>query len=101
MTGSAAQPPPGEFASLISTRAYIGTLRDRISSFDPAELLEVLQRLDCAYQAFPELLVDRTRKELLEALRSAAENLPDRAAVPILAYCVASDPSDTSSLSSL
>jgi hypothetical protein len=101
MTGAAAQPRPGEFASLIAARAFIGTLRDRISSFDPAELLEVLQQLDRAYQEFPELLVDRTRKELLEALRSAAESLPDHAAVPILAYCVASDPSDASSLTSL
>ena len=101
MTGLNGQPAPGEFASVSSARAYIETVCNRISAFDADELLDALQQLDRAFREFPELLVDRARQSLLEALQSAADRLPDRAAIPLLAYCVASDPSHACSVTAL
>ena len=79
-----------EFASLSLARAYIDTTRESIGSFGARELIDALERLDVLTDEFPELELDRPRGELLEDLRSAAENLPDRTAIPLLMYCVAS-----------
>jgi hypothetical protein len=94
------QTPTNEFASLPLAREYVAAVRERISSFDAREMVEVLARLDLAYHDFPELVLDCPREELLEGLRSAARNMPDRAAIPLLTYCVAVNPT-CSSVSSL
>jgi Domain of unknown function (DUF4214) len=90
-----------EFGSLSLGRAYIDSLREGISSVCGPELIEALDRLDRAYDEFPELELDRPRSELLEGLRSAAENMPDRAAIPLLMYCVSARPSCSSLQASL
>ncbi len=93
--------PSQELASLPLARAYIQDLRKSIGSFRARELIDALERLDAAYREFPELELDHPRRELLEGVRSAAANLPDRAAIPLLIYCVALDPSCSRSVASL
>jgi hypothetical protein len=93
--------PPQELVSLPLARAYIQDLRKSIGSFRARELIDALERLDAAYREFPELELDHPRRELLEGVRSAAANLPDRAAIPLLIYCVALDPSCSRSVASL
>jgi hypothetical protein len=95
------QPPTNELASLPLARAYVDALRERISSFVDHELIDALERLDRVYHEFPELVFDRPREELVEGLRSAAKNMPDRAAIPLLMYCVALNPSSSSSVTLL
>jgi hypothetical protein len=90
-----------ELASLPLARAYIQDLRKRISTFRVRELIDALECLDTAYREFPELELDHPRRELLEAVRSAAANMPDRAAIPLLIYCVALDPSCLRSVEAL
>jgi hypothetical protein len=93
--------PSQELASLSLARAYIEALRKSISSFHARELIDALERLDAVYREFPELELDDPRRELLEAVRSVAANLPDRAAIPLLIYCVVLDPSCSSSVGPL
>jgi hypothetical protein len=95
------QTPTDEFASLTLARAYIDTVRQGIGSLGLHELIDALQGLDRAYHQFPELVLDHPRGELLEALQSAAENMRDRTAVPLLIYCLASAPACSSSVNLL
>jgi hypothetical protein len=95
------QLPTYKFGSLSLARAYIDTVQESMGSLFGAALIDSLKRLDDAYDDFPELELDRPRGELLEGLRSAAENMPDRAAIPVLMYCVATSPSCPSALASL
>jgi hypothetical protein len=95
------QMPREGFSSLSLGRAYIDTIQESIGSLGGEELIDTLERLDYAYDEFPELELDRPRRELLEGLRSAAENMPDRAAIPVLMYCVAASSSCSSALPSL
>jgi hypothetical protein len=97
----AEQTPTDEFVSLTLARAYIDTVRVGIGSLGVHELIDALERLDRAYHQFPELVLDHPRGELLEALQSAAENMPDRTAVPLLIYCLASAPACLSSVNLL
>jgi hypothetical protein len=94
------QLPTDKFCSLCLARAYIDTVRESVGSLGGA-LIDALKRLDDAYNEFPELGLERPRGELLEGMRSAAENMPDRAAIPLLIYCVAESPSSSPSLVSL
>ena len=96
-----AQLPAHKFGSLSHALAYIDNVQERIGSLDGGELLDALKHLDYAYDEFPELELDRPRDELLEGLRLAAENMLDRAAIPLLTYCVTASPSSSSSLTSL
>jgi hypothetical protein len=91
----------GELASLPLARAYIDTLRESIASLGASELTEALGQLDRAYREFPELLIDRSCGELIEALQSATKNMPDRTAIPVLMECLAWDPTRSSSVSLL
>jgi hypothetical protein len=93
--------PTAEFGSLSPALACIDTIQESIVSLVGDELIDALKRLDRAYDEFPELELDRPRGELLDRLQSTAENLPDRAAIPLLMYCIATSPSCTSSLTSL
>jgi hypothetical protein len=93
--------PTDKFGSLSLARTYIDTVHESIGSLDGGALTDALERLDDAYNEFPELELDRPRGALLKGLRSAAENLRDRAAIPVLMYCVAASPSSSSSLVSL
>jgi hypothetical protein len=93
--------PINEFASLALARAYIDSVRETIGSFGAHELIDVLEHLDRAYREFPELALDCPPGELLEGVRSAARDMPDRTSVPLLMYCVALDPSCWSSVTSL
>jgi hypothetical protein len=90
-----------ELASLPLARAYIQDLRESISSLHARRLIDALERLDAAYREFPELELDHPRRELLEAVRSAAANMSDRAAIPLLIYCVALDASCSRSAEAL
>ena len=94
------QLPTDKFCSLCLARAYIDTVRESVGSLSGA-LIDALKRLDDAYDEFPELRLERPRGELLEGMRSAAENMPDRAAIPLLIYCVAASPSSSPWLVSL
>jgi hypothetical protein len=93
--------PTEEFSSLSLGRAYIDTIQESIGSLGGGELIDALERVDRAYDEFPELELDRPRGELLERLRFAAENMPDRTAIPLLMYCVSAGPCCSSSLASL
>jgi hypothetical protein len=94
--------PTDGFGSLSISRAYLDTIRGKISAFGGAELIDALARLDHAYDEFPELELDRPRRAVLEGLQLTAAHLPDRAAIPLLMYCVAAaDPSCPSALASL
>jgi hypothetical protein len=95
------QTPTDKFVSLTLARAYIDTVRQGIGSLGQHELIDALDGLDRAYHQFPELVLDHPRGELLEALQSAAENMPDRTAVPLLIYCLASGPACSSSVNLL
>ena len=104
--GPSSNYPPGEmstdkFGSLSLGRAYIDTVRQSIGALVGGELISALEGLDRAYDRFPELELDRPRRELLESLQSTAENLPDRAAVPVLRYCVAAGQACSSALGPL
>jgi len=91
----------GKFASMALARAYIDTVQESIGSLAGGALIDALERLDDAYDAFPELELDRPRGKLLEGLRSTAESMPDLAAIPLLMYCASGSPSSSSSLVSL
>jgi Domain of unknown function (DUF4214) len=93
--------PTDTFGSLSLGRAYIDTLQKGIGSLEGGELISALERLDDAYDEFPELELDRPRGQLLGGLRAAAENMPDRSAIPLLMYCVSASPRCSSSLASL
>src|ERR1700756_124333 len=95
------QLPIDKFCSLSLARAYIDTAQESVVSLGDGALIDALERLDRAYDEFPELELDRPRTELLGGLRSAAKNMPDRAAISLLMYCVAASPSCSSSLASL
>jgi len=97
----AEQMPTVEFASLPLARAYIDSFRERTGLFDARELIDAIARLDRAYNDFPELAVDRPRGELLAGLRSAAQDMPDETAIPLLMFCVELNPSYSSSVTSL
>ena len=90
-----------KFGSLSLAQTYIDTVHESIGSLGGGALIDALERLDDAYNEFPELELDRPRGELLEGLRSAAKSMPDRVAIPVLMYCVAASPSSSSSLVSL
>jgi hypothetical protein len=96
-----AQLPAHKFGSLSHALAYIDNVQESIGSFRARELIDALERLDAAYREFPELELDHPRRELFEGVRSAAANLPDRAAIPLLIYCVALAPSCSRSVASL
>ena len=95
------QMPTGELDSLSLGRAYIDTIRESIVSLSGGELISALERLETVYDEFPELEVDRPRDTVLQSLRSAAESMPNRAAISMLMYCAAANPSCSSSLASL
>jgi hypothetical protein len=95
------QLPTDKFGSLSLAQAYIDAVHESIGSLGGGALIDALERLDDAYDEFPELELDRPRGGLLEGLRSTAENMPDRAAIPVLMYCVAASPSCSSALASL
>ena len=95
------QIPTDTFGSLSVGQAYIDSVGENIGSLGGGKLIDALERLDRAYDEFPELELDRPRGALLKDLRSAAENMPDRSAVPLLIYCVAASPPCLSLLASL
>jgi hypothetical protein len=64
-------------------------------------LIDALERLDRAYDEFPELELDRPRREVLAGLQSTAETLPDRVAIPLLMYCAAAGSPGSPALDSL
>ena len=101
ISDSPVQAPTNEFASLALAREYIDTVRTRISASAAHELINILERLDRAYHEYPELALARPRGELLKGLRSVVGKMPDRVAISLLMYCIASDPSCSSSVSSL
>ena len=76
---SVKQTATSEFASLPLARAYIATVREEISSLGTQQLIGALLRLRRAYQEFPELELDRPRRDFSDGLQSAVEHLPDRA----------------------
>jgi hypothetical protein len=54
----------GELASLSLARAYIDAARERAGSLGARELIDTLDRVDRAYQEFPELALERPRSSL-------------------------------------
>jgi len=89
------------FCSLALGRAYIDSVQHSVSSLEGGDLIDALGRLDNAYDEFPELELERPRRAVLEGLQSTAQDLPDRAAIPLLMYCAAAGPSYSSALASL
>ena len=90
-----------KFGSPSLGRAYIDTIQQSVGSLKGGDLIDALERLDRVYDEFPELELDRPRREVLAGLQSTAETLPDRAAIPLLMYCVAAGPSCPSALTAL
>lgn len=85
-----------EFASLPLARAYIDTIREAIGSLSSPELVDAVQRLQRAYDEYPELELERPRREFSLGLRSAAKHAPDCVLIPLLTHIVAFDPSSLS-----
>jgi hypothetical protein len=54
----------GELASLSLARAYIDRVQERVGSLGARELIDALDRVDRAYQEFPELALERPRLSL-------------------------------------
>ena len=92
---------PAEISSLTLARAYIDTVQKSVGSLDGDSLVEALVHLAGAYEEFPELELDRSQGELLEHLRSATENMPEQAAIPVLMYCVGASANSSKALLSL
>jgi hypothetical protein len=92
------QPLPAEFRSLVLARAYVDTVQKSVGSLDGDSLVDALVHLARAYEEFPELELDRPQVALLEHLRSATESMPDRAAIPVLMYCVAASSTSSTAL---
>jgi hypothetical protein len=65
--------PSDEFASLSEARAYVDTVRKRMGSLGAHELIDVLDRLDRAYENFPELLPERPRPSLASIVTASLE----------------------------
>ena len=91
----------GTFGSLEFARDYTDNLRRSVNSVDGRDLVDALERLDCAYDEFPELELDRPRREVLADLQSTAETLPDRIGIPLLMYCAAAGPPNSPALALL
>jgi len=89
------------FGSLALARAYVDAVHQSVAPLVGSELIDVLERLDRAYDEFPELELDRPRRAVLEGLQSTAQSLPDRVAIPLLMYCVAAGPPGSSALAVL
>ena len=53
-----------EFGSLSQARAYIDTVREEMGSLGARELISALDRIDRAYQEFPELALEQPRRGL-------------------------------------
>jgi hypothetical protein len=53
-----------ELASLSLARAYIDAAREQVGSLGARELIDTLDRVDRAYQEFPELALERPRSSL-------------------------------------
>jgi hypothetical protein len=85
--------PTNEFASLPLAQDYIDTVRVKVGAFGNQELIAALKRLSGAYNEYPELELYCPRRELLNGFCTAAKELPDCAAIVLLMYCVALDPS--------
>ena len=98
--------PSGEmssekFSSLSLSRACIDSVQWSVGALEGGDLIDALGRLDNAYDEFPELELERPRRAVLEGLQSTAQDLPDRAAIPLLMYCAAAGLSCSSALASL
>ena|SRR5579862_1030740 len=85
------------FTSLSVAVAYIDAVREKGGSFDAHALLGAMEHLNRAYEEFPELELDRPRRDLSEVLRSAMKNLPDDLTIPLLIDLVAFDPNSRAS----
>ncbi len=89
------------FASLSVARAYIDTVREKVSSFSAQALIGAMEHLNRAYQEYPELELDRPRRDLSEGLRSAVKNLPDHLIIRMLIDLMAFDPTASASMTLL
>jgi hypothetical protein len=98
---SVSQTVTNQLASLPLARAYIDTVREEIGSLGTQQLIGALERLHRAYHEFPELELDRPRRDLSEGLRSAAQKLPESAAIPLLIHIIAFDPTCLSAMTLL
>src|SRR5215813_3342688 len=77
-----------QFASLPQARAYIDMVRERIGSLGQPELIEALDRIDRAYQEFPELALERPRAGSSSLVTSLLDRMirADRASEPLHAH---------------
>src|ERR1700751_5169982 len=82
----------GKFGPMALARAYIDTVQESIGSLAGGALIDALERLDYAYDAFPELELERPRGQLVEGLRLTAESMPNQAAIPLPMYCASANP---------
>lgn len=62
--------PIDELGSLPLARAYIDAVRERAGSLGGRELIDTLDRVDRAYQEFPELALERPRSSLASLMTS-------------------------------
>jgi hypothetical protein len=90
-----------EFGSAALAREYVAAVRREIAALDPQGLIAVINRLQQAYRAFPELELEHPRGALSGALLAAAKKVPDPLAVPLLLRLVAFDRSCLSSVTLL
>jgi hypothetical protein len=65
----------GELASLSLARAYIDGVREGAGSLGARELIDALDRVDRAYQEFPELALERPRSSLASLVMSLLDLL--------------------------
>ena len=76
---------PEQFASMPEARGYVDTVRERIGSLGPAELVAALDRIDLAYREFPELALERRRTGLSSLVTLLLDRIicADRASEPL------------------
>jgi hypothetical protein len=86
------------FTSLSVAVAYIDSVREKGGSFDAHALLGAMEHLNRGYREFPELELDRPRRELSEVLRSAVKILPDDLIIPLSINIVKFDPESRESV---
>jgi hypothetical protein len=93
------QEVPGD--TLTSAREWLGSLQQNLGLSGAQRLVETFERVEWAYDEFPELELEYPRSLLARQLAASAGGLVTQEAVPLLMFCTALDPSSRRFVSAL
>lgn len=79
--------------TLTSARALLGSLGQELAASSSERLVEIFERVERAYDEFPELELEYPRSVLVRRLVPSAAALDAQRAVPLLMFCTALDTS--------